>query len=173
MGKPFLVLCPGNARKAPPRAPVWCSVPGLRLTRRGLLTQRTVLLTAHGAGADAGDTDEMAAGMGQEGTVASTAAQLHRDNRGMGELGGGCHAASGACVWVAMLPRAPTEAGVTKSKMGSEAVLQLVREEGDVTESQIQGSPPPNWEPFYSPEFPLLVKMFGSLENFPNNPCLC
>lgn len=123
-------VCPGSARKAPPGVPVRGSGPGPRPTgepRGGLSTlcRRIVLLAARGAGAGAGDTDTMAARMGHEGTAASTAAQLHAglsaEARGS-RAGAVVAAASGARVRVVMLPRAPINARVPKSKMGSEGL---------------------------------------------------
>lgn len=94
--------------------------------RGGLRTlcRRIVPLAARGAGADAGDTDTMAARMGHEGTVASTAAQLHAglSAEARGRRAEAVTAASGARVWVVMLPRAPINAGVPKSKMGREGL---------------------------------------------------
>lgn len=70
----------------------------------------TVLAHCAGTGADAGDSDKMAVRMGQEGTVASRAAQLHRGLRteAQGSWVLAVPAASGACVWVVTLLRAPS-----------------------------------------------------------------
>lgn len=128
------------------------------------------------------DTDTMATRMGHEAMAAGAGARLHAglapETRGSRAVA--VTAASGARVRAATLPPASIKAGVIKTKMGSEGLrCSRLRGTGGHGEpapgtKQHQASPhPQTGEPFYSPEFPLLVKMFGSLENFPNNPCLC
>lgn len=91
--------------------------------------------------------------------------------------------ASDAPFWAAMLTPACIKDGVIETKLGSEGLchcgLRGTRAPGEPAPAtapteQHQAPPHPQIEePFYSPEFSLLVKMFGSLENFPNNPRLC
>lgn len=52
----------------------------------------------------------------------------------------------------------PSKLKLQKATGKWSSVLQLVREEWEVTKSQFQGPPPPNWEPFYSRSFLCLLK---------------
>lgn len=126
------------------------------------------------------DTDTMAPRMGCEGMEAGVAAQLHA---GLAPESQGAQAvaitmASGAHVWACIKTR------VIKTEMGRRERLRYSRLRGTgghgepapgiAPTKHCKASPHPQTrEPFLPAEFPLLVKMFGSLENLPNNPCLC
>lgn len=143
---------------------MWCRVPGLRLTCTGLLTRRIDLLAAHSAGADAGDTGELAVRMGQEGTVASTAVQLHRGFTiwAQGSQVVAVTTASGACVWVVTLPRAPIKAGVTKSKTGSEGLCySWLERNGRSLKASSRDLHPQTGSPFTRQSFLCLLKCLG------------